>query len=116
MPNASLPSKLLVAPCFLPNLAAGPYWILAVGTDAYGRYEWGVVSGGQPTEQYSDGCTTKEKGVNGSGLWIFVRDPAAKQEVVDAARKALVDLGFTLQRLKNVEQDGCKYEGAVIKK
>ncbi len=115
MPNTTLPSELLVAPCFLPNFAAGPYWILAVGSDSKGQYEWGVVSGGQPTEQFDDGCTTKEKGVNGSGLWIFVRDPNAKPEVVAAARKALQELGFTLQRLRGVEQAGCKYAGAVIK-
>ena len=96
----------------LPNLAAGP-WILAVGTDAYGR-TIGVLC--LEDSLNSIGGNTKEKGVNGSGLWIFVRDPAAKQEVVDAARKALVNLGFTLQRLMDVEQDGCKYEGALIKK
>ncbi len=44
-----------------------------------------------------------------SGLWIFVRDPNAKPEVVAAARKALQELGFTLERLRGVEQAGCKY-------
>ena len=27
VPNSSNPSKLLVAPCFLPNLLAGDYWV-----------------------------------------------------------------------------------------
>ena len=31
--NASDTSRLAVAPCFLPNLAAGPYWLLGVGAD-----------------------------------------------------------------------------------
>merc|ERR1712224_1105690 len=64
-PNA--PGELLVAPCFLPNIFAGPYWVLTVGEDADGDYEWTIVSGGQPTVQYPDGCTTKKTGVSGSG-------------------------------------------------
>ncbi len=31
VPDASNPAKLLVAPCFLPNLFAGDYWVLAAG-------------------------------------------------------------------------------------
>jgi len=27
IPNSSMPSKLLVAPCFLPNIFAGDYWV-----------------------------------------------------------------------------------------
>ena len=114
--NASRPSELLVAPCFLPNIAAGPYWVIAVGEDsATGEYTWAAVSGGKPTEQFPDGCTTKEKGVNGSGLWIFTRDQNAKPADIDAAKKALKGLGYTTSRLKVVEQEGCKYDGALIK-
>ena len=107
---------LSVAPCFLPNFAAGPYWVLAVGTNNAGEYTWGVVSGGNPTVQYNDGCTTKETGVNGSGLWIFTRAPVGSEEDVNAAKKALTNLGYTLQRLKKVVQTGCSYKGATIKK
>ena len=115
--NASRPSELLVAPCFLPNIAAGPYWIIAVGETNQGEYSWGVIAGGKPTVQYADGCSTKETGVNGSGLWIFVRNPTndGSSEVVKEARAALVKLGYTLSRLLDVKQDGCKYEGAIIK-
>jgi len=115
LPDPEKPGELLVAPCFLPNILAGPYWILAFGTDDDGKYTWGVVSGGPPTVQYDDGCTTSEKGINGSGLWIFSRVPTGASLWVSQARAKLQELGFTLQRLKPVEQEGCEYQGAVIK-
>jgi len=86
-------------------------WIIAISP----TYEWGVVAGGPPTVQYSDGCSTKETGVNGSGLWIFVKDTTNINAVMEA-RKKLVELGYTLSRLLNVTQEGCKYEGACIKR
>ena len=114
--NESRPSELLVAPCFLPNFAAGPYWMIALGEDAEtGKYTWAVVSGGKPTEKFPDGCTTKETGVNGSGLWIFTRSQIARPGDVEAAKKALQQLGYTTSRLKTVAQEACKYAGAVIK-
>ena len=115
-PDKDVPGKLLVAPCFLPNIAAGPYWVLAIGSNDMGEYTWAVVSGGNPTVKYDDGCTTKETGINGSGLWIFTRAMKGSVSDVDAAKKALVNLGYTLQRLKKVDQDGCTYKGAIIKK
>ena len=59
----------------------------------------------------------KETGVNGSGLWIFVKDTTNTNAVMEA-RKKLVELGYmyTLSRLLNVTQEGCKYEGARIKR
>merc|ERR1719409_1085422 len=60
-PDANDAAKLEVAPCFLPNFLSGAYWILELGTDAEGHYDWMVVSAGQPTVKYADGCTTKEK-------------------------------------------------------
>lgn len=114
-PDSKTTGELLVAPCFLPNLAAGPYWVIAVGQDTNGHYTWAVVSGGSPTQQYDDGCTTKETGVNGSGLWIFTREPTGNSIYLASARQQLVDLGYTLQRLKDVTQAGCKYDGALIK-
>ena len=87
--------SLVVAPCFLPNAAAGPYWVLAVGEAADGTYDWAVISGGQPSVEYSDGCTTKLEGTNGSGLWIFTRDPVGNPDDIQAARDALTAMGFT---------------------
>lgn len=111
-PNSEEAAKLLVAPCFLPNLLAGDYWVVAVGKN----YEWAVVSGGQPTVQYDDGCTTKEEGTNGSGFWFFSRAPMASDSTLAEMRQAAKGLGFTLSRLNKVQQEGCKYAGAVIKR
>jgi hypothetical protein len=114
-PNSTLAAELLVAPCFLPNVLAGPYWIIAFGTKPTGEYTWGLISGGSPTVKFDDGCTTKEKGVNGSGLWIFTREPVASEETLNEARAKLKELGYTLQRLKNVAQKGCSYKGFHLK-
>ena len=37
--NESEPSRLLNAPCFIPNLLAGPYWVLAAGPVS-NNYSW----------------------------------------------------------------------------
>lgn len=112
--DTSNTGSLLVAPCFLPNILAGPYWILALGYTQDGNLSWAVVSGGQPTEKYDDGCTTKLTGTNGSGLWIFSRDPVATENDIDNARASLSEMGFTLSQLKDVEQKGCIYDQALI--
>lgn len=112
--DESTPGSLAVAPCFLPNALAGPYWIVALGYTDSGDLSWAAVSGGQPTEEYDDGCTTKLEGTNNSGLWILSRSPVAADEDIEAARSALSDLGFTLSQLQAVEQNGCSYEGALI--
>ena len=104
-------SKLAVAPCFLPNLFAGPYWVLGVGKDL----EWAVVIGGQPTEVYPDGCTTKESGTYNSGLWLFTRAQIPKQESLDEMHVLLKSKGVATSRLHRVEHGGCKYEGAYRK-
>merc|ERR1740138_1714598 len=53
VPDKKEPSKLLVAPCFLPNVLAGDYWVVAAGPSP-SNYEWAIVSGGQPTEPGAD--------------------------------------------------------------
>ena len=111
--NKDEASKLLVAPCFLPNIAAGDYWILGAGGDG-GKYDWAVVSGGPPTRKLEDGCTTKKKGINGSGLWIFTRkpvDPAGTAEAI----KVLKEKGYATSELVDVPQEGCSYNSALIK-
>ena len=110
--NASDSSRLAVAPCFLPNLLAGPYWVLGIGDD----YEWTVVIGGQPTEQYDDGCTTREDGVNHSGLWLFTRAQSPSKASLDAMHHLLQAKGIATSRLHTVEHAGCKYKGDYIKK
>merc|ERR1711904_195185 len=113
--DPSKPGELLVAPCFLPNILAGPYWVGAVGptTD---NYEWAVVSGGQPTEQYSDGCTTKQTGTNGSGFWFLTRAKIASKATIAAQESAAKALGFTLSQMHDVAQQGCTYHDAKVLK
>jgi len=113
-PDKDEPAKLSVAPCFLPNIFAGPYWVLGAGP-SNDNYEWMVVSGGQPTEKYDDGCTTKKDSINNSGLWILARQQVIKDEHLATAKSILVDKGYTLSQLKKVPQEGCKYDGAFIK-
>lgn len=115
--DPTTPAALTVAPCFLPNALAGPYWVLAVGHNSEdpSKYDWAVISGGQPTEAYPDGCTTKLTGTNGSGLWIFGRAPVLPADQLAAARASLTGLGFTLSQLLDVPQAGCDYEWATVK-
>ena len=104
-------SRLAVAPCFLPNLLAGPYWVLGVGS----MYEWAVVIGGQPEEKYDDGCTTKETGINNSGLWLFTRDQLPSKDVLDEMHALLKKEGVSTSRLHRVDHEGCRYAGAYRK-
>lgn len=107
---------LKVAPCvndFFFNLISGPYWVIAVDDD----YEWAIVSGGQTKnvrQQNPTLCTTSNStsffNINGSGLWLFTRTPVATQSVIDKMEKMLVDMGVYTGDLKNVVQDGCKYD------
>ena len=108
VPNKTNPSKLLVAPCFLPNAFAGDYWVVAAGPKSY-NYEWAIVSGGQPTVQYKDGCTTKTTGSNGAGFWYFSRVPLASRSVIKKLNKIAKSKGYTLSQLHNVTQANCSY-------
>ena len=108
VPNKTNPSKLLVAPCFLPNVFAGDYWVVAAGPTS-DNYEWAIVSGGQPTVQYKDGCTTKTTGSNGAGFWYFSRVPLASRSVIKKLNKIAKSKGYTLSQLHNVTQANCSY-------
>ena len=108
VPDSKNPSKLLVAPCFLPNVFAGDYWVIAAGPSS-NNYEWAIVSGGQPTVQYKDGCTTKTTGSNGAGFWYFSRVPVANNTVIKKLNKIARSKGYTLSQLHNVTQTNCSY-------
>lgn len=109
-------SRLAVAPCFLPNSLAGPYWVLDVGkAEGSSEMTWAVIIGGEPKESFPDGCTTTEKGVNGAGLWLFSRTPVAPANELNAMYAVLADRGVASSQLHNVTQVGCKYAGAFIK-
>ena len=112
--NQSDPARIVNAPCFLPNIFAGPYWVIAAGPRP-DFYEWAIVSGGPPTVKYQDGnCSTSLEGTNGSGLWLFTRKLNGTR-FVPTMRSTLLDLGYTTSQLLNVTQDGCDYSKAYIK-
>lgn len=113
-PNEKDNSKLLVGLCNLPNIFTGDYWIIGYGPSSP-PYEWLVVSGGQPKNQYKDGCTTKINSTNNSGLWIFSRYPNMSSSDLEKAKNLLKNKGYTLSQLIPVEQKGCIYEDAFIK-
>ena len=107
-------SKLLVAPCNLPNVFSGQYWIIGYGPESP-PYRWLVVSGGQPRNHYKDGCTTQINATNNAGLWIFSRNPIMNEDDLVEAKTLLKHKGYTLSQLMTVEQKGCIYEDAFIK-
>lgn len=112
--NEKKPSKLLVAPCFLPIAFGGKYWVIGFGSDSQGQYEWALISGGSPKNKYDDGCTTGT-GYFDSGLWIFSRSPILSEAKLAEAKNLLTEKGYTLQLLKKVKQDGCTYQNQYIK-
>ena len=99
---------------FLPGIS-GPYWIVATSGDTTAPDAWSVISGGPPTTPSNGACRTGRDGpqtfldVNGSGLWIFTRQPVASAATVDAARAATKAPGFDLTPLVPVTQAGCTY-------
>ena len=114
-PNNSEPEKLLVAPCFLPNIFGGPYWILAAGPSPQ-RYDWAVVIGGQPSVRVSNTtCTTKLSGINNSGLWIFSRERVLDNSTLSMVRDIVTSKNVSIEKLLPVNQTGCYYRGAFIK-
>ena len=111
IPDEKKPGKLVVAPCNLPNLFGGNYWIIGVGKN----YEWLVVSGGQPRVKYDDGCTTYLNRTLNSGLWIFSKYRIMPLEDLNTTMSLLQEKGFTLSKLIKVDQKGCVYDKAFIK-
>jgi lipocalin len=98
------PGKLRVAPCLVPPIFAGPYWVVAYD-EAEG---YALVSGGQPTipSDKGDGCRTGD-GINNSGLWIFTRSQARDDKLVEKVREIALNEGFDLEVLNDVVQEGC---------
>ena len=129
-PDATAPkgptsaSKLRVLPSFLEaayrlnpssSLVSGPYWIVAQAPDL----SWALISGGPPTNVSGGACRTGRAGaqtfldINGSGLWIFARDPIqGASQMVTEARAAAVKLGYDVSTLLPVQHAGCVYPAA----
>eukprot|EP00971_Amphidinium_carterae_P045053 886251-Amphidinium_carterae.1 len=98
--------KLEVAPCFLPSMLAGPYWVVDY-SEAEG---YTIISGGAPTIKTDSGCRTGS-GVNNAGLWIFTRKQERDESLVQKARAVAEGKGFDLSVLNDVDQTSC--EGAL---
>lgn len=116
--SVAAPAKLKVAPCFLPQFAGGDYFVIDVGVSpSSGEYEWAIVSGGNPTVQLEDGCTTNygSTAYFNAGLWIFSRTPTLPEAQLQAAYEFLRQTGYTTSQLIPVNQTGCTYAGAYIK-
>jgi len=102
-PDANVNSKLKVAPCFLPKVFSGDYWVVA-----YSESEgYALVSGGQPTKQGQNGLCTTGTGRNGSGLWIFTRKQERDDALVTKVRGIATDKGFDVSVLNDVDQTNC---------
>jgi lipocalin len=115
-------SQLGVAPCWLPKLLDGPYWIVA-----YDPIEgYALISGGQPTiivpEEVGCGgndnttssspgtgvCCKTGEGINNSGLWIFSRSPVRNDTLIEQVRGIATDAGFaTTTVLFDVNHTDC---------
>lgn len=94
--------KLSVAPCFLPGLFGGSYWVLAY-SDSEG---YALISGGAPTKESADGCRTGS-GVNEAGLWIFTRQQKRDEDLIHKVRDLAASKGFDLSVLNDVDQSEC---------
>ena len=114
------PAKLNVSPCFLPARLGGPYWVVAFADD----YSWAIVTGGQPDRRGECGgsklCTTASGGRftllgNDQGLWFFTRAQVADEATLMEMEMKALELGICTAAMEPVVQEGCLYEGAVIK-
>jgi lipocalin len=108
IPDSNVSSKLLVAPCFLPNIFAGDYWVIDAGPSS-NNYQYAIVSGGQPTIQLKDGCTTSTNGTNDSGFWFFTRHQNVNMSLINTMNEIAHRKGFSLKLMNNVTQLGCNY-------
>mmetsp|Transcript_7164 Transcript_7164/g.9721 ORF Transcript_7164/g.9721 Transcript_7164/m.9721 type:complete len:214 (-) Transcript_7164:140-781(-) len=104
-------AKLAVAPCFLPTVFAGPYWVLAYDEEK----GYAFVSGGQPMyrSENGEGCTTG-KGENDSGLWIFLRSRERDEDLIDEIRQMAKDMDIDVSVMNDVDQTNCDDEEEVV--
>lgn len=83
-----------------------PYWVVAVGSE----YQWAIITGGPPTAQSANGCTTSGP-MGSSGFWLFSRKPVDPENTLLMEAEAR-RLGLDTSVLLPVAQEGCLYEGA----
>jgi lipocalin len=113
--------QLQVAPCFLPKLFAGPYWIVDYQEGDDDEEGYALISGGQPKNLVTEGedvntcgidgsspCCKTGDGVNNSGLWIFTRQKNPPQSLVENVRTIAKQKGFATSVLFDVTHpDDC---------
>jgi hypothetical protein len=116
--NKEDPAKIVVAPCALPNVLAGNYWVVEAGPTP-DNYEYGIIIAGQPTVENADGCTTPSTctgpAQTGCGLWVVTRKTIATADQLSELDGILHKKGISTQDLKYIDHTGCKYEGYIIK-
>lgn len=114
------PSQLRVAPCFLPQFFAGPYWVVSYREGSEEGYA--LVSGGQPQNlveeetdcgaEGTDSCCKTGEGINRSGLWILTRQRNPSDSLVTEVRGIAKQMGFSTSVLFNVTHDAdCQVPG-----
>ena len=105
------PSKLEVAPGFLPRFLAGPYYILDYQEEGeLGGYA--LIIGGVPDYKSDNGrCRTNNKWINSSGgLWIFTREVNPDSALIDMVRQKAENMGLDTTVLNVVDHSNCDYE------
>ena len=108
------PAKLKVAPGFLPQFFAGPYWILDYQEEKDGKEGYALIVGGQPNVRTENGCKTKNRWITSSGgLWIFTRNSVRNDELVAMVKsKAANEFGLdvtVLNRVDHTDPNLCGY-------
>ena len=118
VPKVSQPAKITVAPCKLPNLLSGDYWVAAAGPTP-ANYQYALVVAGQPSIQKSDGCTTPDTCSTPAdfrcGMWMFTREPEPRPSIMADLMAAAKEKGISTQLLRPVNHSGCSYNGFEIK-
>mmetsp|Transcript_3469 Transcript_3469/g.9874 ORF Transcript_3469/g.9874 Transcript_3469/m.9874 type:complete len:232 (-) Transcript_3469:74-769(-) len=107
------PSKLEVAPGFLPRFLAGLYWILEFQQEEEDGEEWALIVGGQPDVRTENGCKTKNRFITSSGgLWIFTRSSERNDDLIEKIKTIAVDkyeLDTTVLNFVNQTASFCGY-------
>ena len=107
------PAKLKVAPGFLPQFLAGPYWILDYQEAQDGQEGYALIVGGQPNVRTDNGCKTQNRWITSSGgLWIFSRSPVRNEALVTMVKnKAQNDFGLDVTILNPVDHSNTELCG-----
>ena len=75
---------------------------------AYDESEgYALISGGQPTDETTDGLCVLGDGINNSGLWIFSRAQERNETLVQHVRDIATSQNIDVSILKDVNQTNC---------